>query len=416
MMVRRRRSFENGCRGRRWVWLTGLLIVLAVGIPIALACDVTKVDLWIGDDEAAATGENENTVYKEAGESFGWFVKWEAGGATSGDYEGEVYLEGVEEDTFTKSAAPWEASGSVTIPTDMPVGTGKKVEAKVRKVDSSVELTAEVTNLTVVSFKIDTPDSFPVYVAVGDTLALGCTFEPTDVTGETYLWTKDSGPGTVTFSPSATTEDPTFSADTAGKYKVKAECSIGGYTFDDTTKGDIVVVASGSLVLEDLHTGNSDVDETNADPPPPDPVYCGTDTDKKGDVEFWVVDPDSGASYDWEISPGSESGTLDESNDYKDQANDLEAGKEYTITLTTGGDPDYERVIEFVIPKVEITDDAGVPITGTQTVSVGEEISLDTAIEPAGLTADKWQWTVPVKAIKDYVKDDVASGRTKAMW
>jgi len=257
MMVRRRRSFENGCRGRRWVWLTGLLIVLAVGIPIALACDVTKVDLWIGDDEAAATGENENTVYKEAGESFGWFVKWEAGGATSGDYEGEVYLEGVEEDTFTKSAAPWEASGSVTIPTDMPVGTGKKVEAKVRKVDSSVELTAEVTNLTVVSFKIDTSDSFPVYVAVGDTLALGCTFEPTDVTGETYLWTKDSGPGTVTFSPSATTEDPTFSADTAGKYKVKAECSIGGYTFDDTTKGDIVVVASGSLVLEDLHTGNS---------------------------------------------------------------------------------------------------------------------------------------------------------------
>jgi len=186
----------------------------------------------------------------------------------------------------------------------------------------------------------------------------------------------------------------------------------------DSKQKQVTVVASGSLVLKDVHTGNSEVDESNDDPQPEETVYAGTDTDGKGDVEFWIVDPDIGESYSWEITPGGGDGTLSGTTeeDYKGEDNDLEAGKEYTITVTHGGDPDYIREIEFVIPKVEITDDAGEPITGTQTVSVGEEISLDTAIEPAGLTGSDWQWTVPGERVKDYGTTDrpEGNGRTRA--
>lgn len=63
-----------------------------------------------------------------------------------------------------------------------------------------------------------------------------------------YCWVKESGPGAVTFTPSATVEDPEFSADTPGKYIVKVLYLRGSRFFTDTTEdgtqgdnGDIVV-------------------------------------------------------------------------------------------------------------------------------------------------------------------------------
>lgn len=421
MMLYRRNCIDISGRFTRTVravWLRLFLFGLLFSVSAVFACDVKKLELYIGDDKATAEGENTDTVYKKAGESFGWFVKW-YWSSTSDEYNGDIYLEGVSEDTINETGSGWlDDSGTVTIPDNMETGENKTVKAKVGKGATPTEwMETEVTNLTVVSFEIVTPDEFPVYVAVNDSVALGCTFEPSTILTETYAWSKESGPGTVTFSPSSTSEDPSFSANIAGEYEVKSVCSIGGYSFEDTA-GKFIVVLSGSLVLEDKHTGNSVADQADGGPPPPDTLYAGTDaTDGYGDVKFWLVDPTPSVVYDWVITPGEDlEGTLIETTNppYEDKCDDLEAGKKYTITVTTVSDPTYERKIEFIIPKLEITNDADEIITTTQTVSVGSEIHLKTTIEPSGLTPSDWVWTVPEIRVKDYVTTDLGDGRSKA--
>lgn len=53
---------------------------------------------------------------------------------------------------------------------------------------------------------------------------------------------------------------------------------------------------------------------------------------------------------------------------------------------------------------VEITDHAGTPLAGLQTVNVGERVQLKVrVILPLGATIDSVQWTIPGTIIKDYV-------------
>ncbi len=111
-------------------------------------------------------------------------------------------------------------------------------------------ISATSPKVTVVDVEIDTPASFPADVGVNDGLSLGSTGTPG---GGTYSWTKVSGPGNVTFSPSATAEDPTFSADAAGTYTVKVEYTKGGATASDTS-GDIVV--RGKILRIYLESGS----------------------------------------------------------------------------------------------------------------------------------------------------------------
>jgi len=428
MMLYRRNCIDSSGRFTRTVraaLLRLFLFSILFSVPSVFATDDQELELYIGNNETAAILGNTATVYKKAGEEFGWFAKW-YWTSTSDEYNGDLYLEGVSEDPIYDSGSGWrDDSGTVTIPTTptpMETGEEKVVKAKVGKGASPTEwIETEVTNLTVVSFKIDTPEKFPVYVAVNDSLSLGSIFEPASITTESYAWTKESGPGTgiVTFTPNnATTAAQTsFSADTAGEYDVKCECEIDGYLFEDTA-GKINVVLSGSLVLEDEHTGNSEVDQANGGPAPPDTLYAGTaDDDGEGDVKFWLVDPTSGVDFDWEITPGEGlEGDLLSTDDppYEDTCHDLEAGKEYTLTVTTASDTSYERKIEFVIPKVEITDEDDDVITTTEDVSVGSKMHLKTKIEPSGLTADDYKWTVPEKLVEGYDKTDLGNGRSKA--
>ena len=112
-------------------------------------------------------------------------------------------------------------------------------------VDNEYQTGYDYCYVYVIDVVIDTPSSFPAYVAVGTNLALGCT--PLGATGGTYSWTKVSGPGAVTFSPSATAEDPTFSANQAGDYTVQVAYSKGGATCSDTS-GTIRVVAVTQVI------------------------------------------------------------------------------------------------------------------------------------------------------------------------
>jgi len=63
----------------------------------------------------------------------------------------------------------------------------------------------------------------------------------------TYLWTKDSGPGTVTFTPSATVLKPTASFTTAGDYVLKLTANDSLAASSDTVA--IRVFASGNTGL-----------------------------------------------------------------------------------------------------------------------------------------------------------------------
>lgn len=91
---------------------------------------------------------------------------------------------------------------------------------------------------------IDTPSSFPAYVALGQSLALGCT--PLGATGGSFAWSKASGPGNVTFTPTIAAEDPSFSADQAGDYTVQVLYSKGATVSD--TSGTIKVVEVNDVI------------------------------------------------------------------------------------------------------------------------------------------------------------------------
>ena len=123
-------------------------------------------------------------------------------------------------------------------------------EVKLTVFDNDGQSATDICMVYMVQVVIDTPvqSSYPALVCKGEKLQLGCTVTPPEAGGGTYQWSKVSGPGTVTFTPSATVEDPQFSANQPGKYAVKVEYTIWGDTYSDTTEpgtkipnGDIVV-------------------------------------------------------------------------------------------------------------------------------------------------------------------------------
>ena len=111
----------------------------------------------------------------------------------------------------------------------------------------------------VMDVEIDTPSSFPAYVALGENHSLGSTLTPASADSGTYVWAKVTGSGTVTFSPIASAEDPNFSADQAGDYTVKVEYTKEGATASDTS-GTITVV-DVEMKLEKV--GNTTIEAAN---------------------------------------------------------------------------------------------------------------------------------------------------------
>jgi hypothetical protein len=93
--------------------------------------------------------------------------------------------------------------------------------------------TGDTITVTAFDVEIDTPSSFPAYVGLNTDLPLGSTVTPAGASGGTFSWSKVSGPGSVTFTPSSSAEDPSFSADEAGQYTVEVQ-----YTKDGTTASD----------------------------------------------------------------------------------------------------------------------------------------------------------------------------------
>jgi hypothetical protein len=73
---------------------------------------------------------------------------------------------------------------------------------------------------------------------------------PSPPAAMTYLWTKDSGPGTVTFAPSATVLKPTASFTTAGDYVLKLTANDGSAASSDTVMIRVFASTNTGLVAE----------------------------------------------------------------------------------------------------------------------------------------------------------------------
>ena len=197
-------------------------------------CQYT-VDAPEGEEEELVAG-GEGTYYVK--EIYSW--DWNGGSATPIDPDHHYKVN-------------YSSAGQYTIQVTCNV--------EVRRVGTEALLAAagpksKSASVTVMKVEIDTPASFPAYVVKGETLSLGCSVTPAGATGGTFSWSKASGPGNVTFSPSASSEDPTFSADTAGTYTVKVQYTKGGSTAEDTS-GDIVVLDTGWVEFDCTMTANS---------------------------------------------------------------------------------------------------------------------------------------------------------------
>jgi len=106
--------------------LGAMLLLTLLHVQGAVACDAIDIDLWIGDDVGEAEGENEDTVYKCPGDSFGWYVVWDAGTATTPDFVGPISIETSGEAfnaaDFTADGDETTASESGNLSEDLPGG------------------------------------------------------------------------------------------------------------------------------------------------------------------------------------------------------------------------------------------------------------------------------------------------------
>ncbi|OHB54455.1 MAG: hypothetical protein A2173_10960 [Planctomycetes bacterium RBG_13_44_8b] len=94
--------------------------------------------------------------------------------------------------------------------------------------------------------EITEPSSYPAIIALGDSLDLNCY---SNQGGGTYDWSKVSGPGDATFTPSNEVSNPDFSATEPGDYTVEVEYTVQGAT-DSNESGLIMVVGVGEIEIE----------------------------------------------------------------------------------------------------------------------------------------------------------------------
>ncbi|HET6428288.1 MAG TPA: hypothetical protein VFJ30_07760, partial [Phycisphaerae bacterium] len=236
--------------------------------------------------------------------------------------------------------------------------------------------TAEATSGDIVVFSvgITTPASFPVYVAVNAQLpgGLDCTLSPPGIPGGTYQWTKESGPGNVTFgTPNA--KSTTFSADAPGTYTVKVEYTKGGATASDTS-GDIIVFSVAITT------------------PGSFPVYVAINKELPGGLDCTVTPGGiPGGSYQWSKASGPGTVTFGTPTAMSTSFS-ADAPGTYTVKVqyTKDGTTASATSGDIIVFSVAITTPASFPAY----VAVNQQLpgGLDCTLTP-GTTGGTYQWT-----------------------
>lgn len=133
------------------------------------------------------------------------------------------------------SDASGAGSASTTVCGDQ-TGTNK-----IRVTATGEDCPTVTKGIDVIRVGTATPDG--VYVGSGkdtDTVTLEADLEP-DLAGVTWAWSKASGPGTGTFTPS-TTADTEFRGTAKGELVVKAEATVAGATCSDTQNLTVIEI------------------------------------------------------------------------------------------------------------------------------------------------------------------------------
>ena len=150
------------------------------------------------------------------------------------------------------------------------------------------------------------PDDFPKYVGVGDNLNLSVTTNPSGTTGS-YTWSKASGPGNVTLSPSGS--NATFSGDAPGLYVVRCEFLADGAEHSYIAESyEIYVLSVGSVTSnkEVCWDGSSATSNTITFTATPNGATSFPD-----DLPVWsastgsFIGGNSGAQVTWQAPSGS---------------------------------------------------------------------------------------------------------------
>ena len=84
--------------------------------------DVTNVDVWAGSTQSDAESYNTADFWKCPGQTFGWYVEWDADEPDDDDFNGEIYVGSTLVDTFTADEDEREDSGTATVPSSMSGG------------------------------------------------------------------------------------------------------------------------------------------------------------------------------------------------------------------------------------------------------------------------------------------------------
>jgi hypothetical protein len=218
------------------------------------------------------------------------------------------------------------------------------------------------STLTVFDAPVTTPSS-AAYVGLGSSLQLDCT--PT-TTGGTYSWSKSSGPGTVTFSDSATQKDPTFTASAAGAYVVLVQYTLGGAS---------IVRGSSAITVFDVDVIT----------PSSFPVYVGAGSP----LQLDCTPTTTGGTYNWFQINGPGTGTFSDSS-----------ARNPTFTATVPGS--YVVRVQYTIGNASVGESSGtitvfaidaLPSSGTMYFASGIPRQLDATLSPTGLSGGTYNWS-----------------------
>gem|GEM_PF-3609352 len=88
--------------------------------------DVTDVYLWVGDTQGDAESYNTTDFWKCPGETFGWYVEWDADTPDNADFDGEIWVGSTCVDTFGADGDDRDKAGTATLPDSMSGGGREK--------------------------------------------------------------------------------------------------------------------------------------------------------------------------------------------------------------------------------------------------------------------------------------------------
>jgi len=390
-----------------------ILLLTLLQVQGAIACDVTTLDLWIGEDTEKAENKNTDTVYECPDGSFGWYVEWDAGDATTPDFEGTICIGSTELDDFTADGDATTASGSADL---SGISTGEHtVEAWIRRdggewCESDNGRTLKVVEVASLEpdegTEIDDGDSDPdtklfvvCIVAPSPASTLTVTATPNPSVAEADLpdcWTLTGGTGTgkLTRTVDKTTAGETVIACSCGAdsekittiWVVKGQVNLLSTPACDGEVAEVDLIFTPAGVEDHITDVEWDCTEPTGVTNYGSPSGEDLSFSQRGDITEWQIDnarwysTDSAAhcneNADWEITATYEiGGSLSCSTDYDTtaapvvftaSATEACLQAETTLDRAFSGDPTYTTTYNATTDLWETTVTQGTFIRDLQ--------------------------------------------------